>query len=820
MNLHDHPKIGVKPDPKKPWSNPNLSLEERVAAAAAAMNAIDLDKTNDEQRAEALKAGMKQKGPVSAAEGSKLGSAIELLGQMTEPGVAGGFLPEQESSGGLEKEFQDTLRKKKTEKAAKLALAKARKEAMAADPTKPVYSLSEQSTKLVLTIQIPLMKSAKEMELDISPWTLLFTDVGGMYKLDLQLPQAVIDGEASAKFDKVHKKLTITIPTAAKAPAAPVAAKKPSPAPAPAPAKKPDVPAPIKKSAPAPAPAKKPAAPAPAPAPAKKPAAPAPEPAKNPKKPAQKKLPEPHMVTRAPEFKFRQHEQAVTLLLSTPNVDPVSVFCTWGEGSDAWFGDVQQAGGSSEKAGVPCRHLMVTYVDREGRKFALGPKLLHGDVLPSGSKVDVSDSNVVVVLQKAGRSHWPGPFVHGTTPGLSAASVATAMPAFSWRQSALKAAFILEVEDAQQQDLCLEWSRGAGEPDGTARLRFGAGVGAEAVTYDLRVRVAQGSCAQDERSCVDCADKNVLLVLHKTTAAEWGEEVLANAIQLWAEEEEEEQEGGEQEEEEQEEEEQEEEEQEEKKQEKEQQQKTEQEPQEQEQQAVEEEQQAVEEEEDEETRWQRVDDSLAMHFDERSRQKEEEKARLLANEEAQAKFLAEQQEATEQAMAPPPSPGRSRFAAATRIDSPRERAAGQTTTGQTTKSAPEARPMEWTAATDRELVELVRSCTFDFEKVAQRMHFAILQTDEVGTVVLDASVCRMRFTQLQKAKEQQRSMPPPKQEVRAVEWTAALDALLVEEADRTIYDFEEVANTIRSHVGAGHAIDATICRLRLATLEG
>ena len=126
--------------------------------------------------------------------------------------------------------------------------------------------------------------------------------------------------------------------------------------------------------------------------------------------------------------------------------------------------------------------------------------------------------------------------------------------------------------------------------------------------------------------------------------------------------------------------------------------------------------------------------------------------------------------------------------------------------------------MEWTPAAAKELVGLVRSCTFDFEKVAQQMRFAVLDMENVA---LGANVCRMRFTQLQKAKEQQRAMPQNQEvKVRPVIWTPALDALLLEEADRTIYDFDEVANAIGHRLGAGHAVDATTCRLRLAEIDG
>jgi hypothetical protein len=79
---------------------------------------------------------------------------------------------------------------------------------------------------------------------------------------------------------------------------------------------------------------------------------------------------------------------------------------------------------------------------------------------------------------------------------------------------------------------------------------------------------------------------------------------------------------------------------------------------------------------------------LGMHFDERSRQKEEEEARSLVNEEVRRRSSSQDNNNRRQSTQWRPrhllATAALLFAAATRTDLPRARAAGQTATGQTT----------------------------------------------------------------------------------------------------------------------------------------
>ncbi|XP_039291933.1 protein kintoun-like [Nilaparvata lugens] len=65
---------------------------------------------------------------------------------------------------------------------------------------------------LVVEIDLPLIKSAVDVNLDVSEKSLcLSSEKPAKYKLDVNLPYAVLEGEGSAKFDSRTKKLVVTL---------------------------------------------------------------------------------------------------------------------------------------------------------------------------------------------------------------------------------------------------------------------------------------------------------------------------------------------------------------------------------------------------------------------------------------------------------------------------------------------------------------------------------------------------------------------------------------------------------------------------------
>ncbi|XP_002741766.1 protein kintoun-like [Saccoglossus kowalevskii] len=70
--------------------------------------------------------------------------------------------------------------------------------------------------ELVITVQLPLLKSAKTLNLDIYERQLcLESSKPAAYKLDIKLPYPVDENRGSAKFDKSKRCLTVTIPVLA-----------------------------------------------------------------------------------------------------------------------------------------------------------------------------------------------------------------------------------------------------------------------------------------------------------------------------------------------------------------------------------------------------------------------------------------------------------------------------------------------------------------------------------------------------------------------------------------------------------------------------
>jgi dynein assembly factor 2, axonemal len=71
--------------------------------------------------------------------------------------------------------------------------------------------------ELVVTIELPLLSSTKDVNLDVTSEKLvLASEAPAKYKLELKLPCAVLEHDGTAKFDKDTRKLVIVLPVAQK----------------------------------------------------------------------------------------------------------------------------------------------------------------------------------------------------------------------------------------------------------------------------------------------------------------------------------------------------------------------------------------------------------------------------------------------------------------------------------------------------------------------------------------------------------------------------------------------------------------------------
>lgn len=78
--------------------------------------------------------------------------------------------------------------------------------------TNSMISTQNRPDKLIVTVQLPLLKSAKPVDLNIFERKIhLQSEAPAKYKLETSLPYAVDENEGSAKFDKSKKTLTITL---------------------------------------------------------------------------------------------------------------------------------------------------------------------------------------------------------------------------------------------------------------------------------------------------------------------------------------------------------------------------------------------------------------------------------------------------------------------------------------------------------------------------------------------------------------------------------------------------------------------------------
>uniref|UniRef100_A0A3B1IYI0 Dynein axonemal assembly factor 2 n=1 Tax=Astyanax mexicanus TaxID=7994 RepID=A0A3B1IYI0_ASTMX len=89
-------------------------------------------------------------------------------------------------------------------------------------PTEPHYTVKYRShvdlpqpnrpNKIIITIDLPLLRSAGDIDLNVTERSLVLESQKPAYKLDLQLSYPVDSDKGDAKFTKAKKQLTITLP--------------------------------------------------------------------------------------------------------------------------------------------------------------------------------------------------------------------------------------------------------------------------------------------------------------------------------------------------------------------------------------------------------------------------------------------------------------------------------------------------------------------------------------------------------------------------------------------------------------------------------
>ena len=108
----------------------------------------------------------------------------------------------------------------------------------------------------------------------------------------------------------------------------------------------------------------------------------------------------------------------------------------------------------------------------------------------------------------------------------------------------------------------------------------------------------------------------------------------------------------------------------------------------------------------------------------------------------------------------------------------------------------------------------MRGCAFDFNAVQS----ALIKQEGNGGGGLTEKMCRARFAEFNKQQSPRSKQPVP------VEWTTELDSLLQQAVEDSMFDFEEVKETIKKRLSevqptVNYTIDAKVCRLRFAELD-
>ena len=159
------------------------------------------------------------------ADGPKERDPDDILSQFPIPN-------EGLTSAEIAKKQEEEVKKVKEEREKKEAKEKKKKKEEEDEFTEPKYTikhrsqmdmaqytndpyarLSNRPSEIVVEIDLPLVKSAASVDLDIFEKKLVLTNTKyAKYKLELNLPYPVDEDKGSAKFDKGKKRLSVTLP--------------------------------------------------------------------------------------------------------------------------------------------------------------------------------------------------------------------------------------------------------------------------------------------------------------------------------------------------------------------------------------------------------------------------------------------------------------------------------------------------------------------------------------------------------------------------------------------------------------------------------
>ena len=77
----------------------------------------------------------------------------------------------------------------------------------------PVHELTDSDGSLTLRVQLPRLQAAADLDVQVGEASLSLC-VEGLYRLQLELPKAVLKDAARCKFDKKKRALTVRMPVA------------------------------------------------------------------------------------------------------------------------------------------------------------------------------------------------------------------------------------------------------------------------------------------------------------------------------------------------------------------------------------------------------------------------------------------------------------------------------------------------------------------------------------------------------------------------------------------------------------------------------
>jgi hypothetical protein len=132
-------------------------------------------------------------------------------------------------------------------------------------------------------------------------------------------------------------------------------------------------------------------------------------------------------------------------------------------------------------------------------------------------------------------------------------------------------------------------------------------------------------------------------------------------------------------------------------------------------------------------------------------------------------------------------------------------------------AAPPSAPfvLQWTPTIDKQLLQLGRTCLFDFAKVASGL----------GPILrgVDADACRVRFAELKKKEKNAKQKAKGGDGSSEIPWDTELDGVLCDAVRANAFDFDKatasfVASVIVRAKGS-FTLDAAAARLRFATIK-